>query len=432
MLEDILEKEAEKIDTEVKNLEEITKFIVASKDKTSFVEIEFNGKVWKIAWNFISTREKLARHINAGDKDEIIKRMLECMKRQKDYEVVELKAADFSKNKVNAEEKSIDKAIPIFSFYPKTPKYIASGIFAVRNPETGTLNYSFHRMCYLGKNKFSVRIIPGRHTATALEKSDTNLDCVVFLGVHPAVEVASATSLGYGENEMRFANALMDAKLSCTDIKGIHVPSHANIVMVGKIRKDERAKEGPFLDLTGTWDVVREEPVLEVKEIYYKENPTYRVILPGGREHKLLMGVPQEPRIYKIISNTLPRVKNVVLTQAGGCWLHGVVSIKKKNEGEGKNVGLAALAAHPSMKRVVIVDDDIDITKTQEVEWAIATRVQASKDIIIIPDAKGSSLDPSQNFETKTTDKWIIDATAPAGKLEEFKKVDLSDWNGAD
>ena len=430
MLEEIVEKEAEKVEAEFKNLSEITKIIVASKEKTSYVEVDFNGKKWKIAWNFISTREKLAKHINAGSKENIIKRMLECMERQKDYEVAELKAAEFSNNKINVEDKNIDEVIPIFSFYPKTPKYIASGIFAIRNPETGTLNYSFHRMCYLGKNKFSIRIIPGRHTATALEKSDTNLECVAFLGVHPAVEVAAATSLGYGENEMRFANALMDAKLSCTDIKGIHVPSHANIVMVGKIRKDERAKEGPFLDLTGTWDVVREEPVFEVKEIYYKDDPIYRVILPGGREHKLLMGVPQEPRIYKIVSNTLPRVKNVVLTQAGGCWLHGVVSIKKKNEGEAKNVGLAALAAHPSMKRVVVVDEDIDITKTQEVEWAIATRVQASKDIIIIPNAKGSSLDPSQNFENKTTDKWIIDATAPAGKLDEFKKVDLSDWDG--
>jgi UbiD family decarboxylase len=140
------------------------------------------------------------------------------------------------------------------------------------------------------------------------------------------------------------------------------------------------------------------------------------------------MGVPQEPRIYKIVSNTLPRVKNVVLTEGGGCWLHAVVSIKKKVEGEGKNVGLAALAAHPSLKRVVVVDDDIDITNEKEVEWAIATRVQPDKDVIVIPGAKGSSLDPSQDYASKTTAKWIIDATAPIDRKEEFEKVRMEEF----
>ncbi len=366
-----------------------------------------------------SSRDLIAEAIGARDRSEILFRMAECMDKPRKYRTVE--DAEFLSNTIK--HPNVIQYVPLINFYRKSTYYTSSTIIGARDPETDELNYSIHRMMYVGRNRFVVRMIPGRHLATIFDKNGRDMRVVIFCGVHPAVEVAAATSLALGYNEMEFANSLLNGKLECIDVSGFDVPAHAELVMTGRIKRDEKMKEGPFVDLTGTWDIVREQHVVEIDTLYYRDDFIYQSILPGGAEHRLLMGVPQEPRIYKIVSNTLPRVKNVVLSEAGGCWLHGVVSIEKKVEGEGKNVGLAALAAHPSMKRVVVVDHDIDITDEKQVEWAIATRVQADRDVVIIRQAKGSSLDPSQDFTTHTMTKWIVDATAPAGRLDEFSRV---------
>ena len=424
MLREFISSQAEKgrvveFSKEVSTEYEIAALMAKTEGRISVFKNIKNYPNVSVASGIASSRDLIADAVGAKSRREILFRMAECMDKPKKYRMAS--EADFFENRI--ENPDIIKHIPIINFYKKSTYYTSSTIVAVRNPSTDKMNYSIHRMMYLGKNRFVIRMIPGRHLATIFEESDDDLDVVIFCGVHPAVEIAAATSFVLGFNEMEFANALLENKLKCVDVEGHDIPSHAEIVMVGKIKKNERAKEGPFVDLTGTWDIVREQHVVEINTLYYRNNFIYQSILPGGAEHRLLMGVPQEPRIYKIVSNTLPRVKNVVLSEAGGCWLHGVVSIKKKVEGEGKNVGLAALAAHPSMKRVVVVDDDIDITDEKQVEWAIATRVQADKDVIIIPEAKGSSLDPSQDFTKHTMTKWIIDATAPAGRLEEFSRV---------
>ena len=202
----------------------------------------------------------------------------------------------------------------------------------------------------------------------------------------------------------------------------------ADIIFEGKILIDETAPEGPFVDLTDTYDYVREEPVIKLSKMYIKkENPMYHAILPAGFEHKLLQGMPQEPRIFNAVKNTVPTVQNVVLTEGGCCWLHAAVSIKKQTEGDGKNIIMAALAAHPSLKHVVVVDEDVDIFDPQDIEYAIATRVKGDDDIIIVPKARGSSLDPKASEIDGTTTKVGVDATKSILTPEKFERVSLSE-----
>lgn len=399
---------SEKISLEMKKLE--GKAVVFKNIK--------NYENCKILANICSSRELIAKALQTT-KEQIIFRMLNAMKNPLSYEIVE--KACFLENKIK--EPNIIEHIPLLTFFGKNkPFYTTSTIVCAKTKDGKIMNYSFHRLMYLGENKFAIRIIPGRHLDRITDTWEYEIPIAIFCSVHPAVELACATSLEFGKNELELANALLNGNLTCYNLKGFHIPSHAEIVMIGKIKKNELVEEGPFADLTETWDVIRKQPVVEIEELYYRNEFIYRTILPSGAEHKFLMGLPQEPRIYSIVSNTLPRVKNVCLTQGGCCWLHAVVSIEKKKEGEGKNVGLAALAAHPSLKRVVVVDDDIDIFDEKQVEWAIATRVQPKEDIIIIPSCKGSSLDPSQK-EDGTTDKWIIDATKPLKEKQKFERI---------
>jgi UbiD family decarboxylase len=279
-------------------------------------------------------------------------------------------------------------------------------------------------MMYLGDNQFSIRIVPQRHLDKAYtEAMDRNEDLkvAVIFGVHPAIELAASFSAPRMD-ELELASAFLNGLKVYKLPSGIKVPINSEFVIEGRITK-QLAQEGPFVDLTGTADRVRKQPVLEVDRIYFRDDPIFRTLLPGGKEHRMLMGIPQEPRIYKGIMNTIPTVQNVVLTQGGCSWLHAVVQIKKRTEGDPKNAIMAALASHPSLKRVIVVDEDIDVTDSNDIEWAMATRVQPDKDIIFIPNSKGSSLDPSS--DESITCKWGIDATKPIENNEEYNKIEF-------
>jgi UbiD family decarboxylase len=184
----------------------------------------------------------------------------------------------------------------------------------------------------------------------------------------------------------------------------------------------EMHDEGPFVDLTETYDIVRSQRLVKINKIHHRTNPLFHTLLPGGLEHKILMGMPREPTILNEV-NKVCECTGVNITPGGCSWLHGIVSIKKKKEDDGKSAISAAFNGHKSMKHVIIVDDDIDIYDPQEVEWAIATRVQADRDVIILPNQKGSSLDPSADPNTYATTKVGVDATATLSNLEDFEKA---------
>ncbi|MBI5500447.1 MAG: UbiD family decarboxylase [Deltaproteobacteria bacterium] len=303
--------------------------------------------------------------------------------------------------------------IPIVRFYPERGRRFLTGTIVIVRTRSG-MNLSFHRMMFLGRNRLSVRVVP-RHLHAVLAEGGGRAEVAVVCGVHPAVELAAATSGPPELDELRLASALLHGRLDCVELDGFRVPAHAELVLRGRFT-GALADEGPFVDLTGTYDGIRRQPVLEIARLYHRDDWIYRTILPGGAEHRALMGIPQEPRILRIVANAVPGVVAVALTVGGCSWLHAVVSIRKRAEGDGRNAGLAALAAHPSLKRVTVVDDDVDPWNADDVEWAVATRFQPDRDLFVITGARGSSLDPSRDLATETTAKWILDATIPLGR----------------
>jgi len=155
--------------------------------------------------------------------------------------------------------------------------------------------------------------------------------------------------------------------------------------------------------------------------MYIKPDSIYHGILPGGDEHKMLMGAPYEPKIYKAVAG-VTEVRNVVLTKGGCGYLHAVIQIKKSTQGDGKNAIMAAFAAHTSLKHVVVVDEDIDPTDPHDVEYAVATRVSGDRDIMVITGVRGSSLDPCQ-LEDGTNVKVGVDATMVLGREADFSRA---------
>lgn len=381
----------------------------------------------KVVSNLVSSREMIADCLGV-DKQEILFELSDAYDQLQSCEIIEKGFGDQYQETTSAQGGlDIEDLFPLLRYYKneagKAPQYMASSLVIARDPETGIQNVSFHRMMYHGGDKFTIRIVP-RHLKEIFHKADGELEVAVVRGVDPRVELAAATSGSPDMNELEYANALMDGDLQLREVNGLEVPAEAEMVILGTITSD-KDKEGPFVDLSETWDHERQQPVFRAKKVYLKKNPYLRCLVPGKDEHKYLMGLPQEPRIYNNVRNTVPTVKNVIISKGGCSWLHGVVKIEKRHEGDGKNAGLAALAGHPSMKRVVIVDEDIDPSDPQQVEWSIATRVRPDEDITFIKRVKGSSLDPSQDYENRLMTKWIIDATLPHDQDEDFSRAKI-------
>jgi 2,5-furandicarboxylate decarboxylase 1 len=304
-------------------------------------------------------------------------------------------------------------------------KYVPSAVSIVKDPELGR-NMAFHRLMLIGKNKFVTRIVEERGTDTALKKAGGELDIAMCIGNSTAVLISASTSLPKGVDELGMADTLEKTELVKCKTIDIEVPRDCEIVLEGRITM-EQAPEGPFLDLTGIMDKVRQQPVIEVKCITHRKNPIYQTILAGRNEHKTLMGMPKEPTIYNEV-NKVCKCNDVYITPGGCSWLHAVVQITKQNPDDGKKAIQAAFEGHKSLKHCVVVDDDVNIYDHNDVEWAIATRFQADKAAVIMPHMRGSSLDPSGDLtegKKARTCKVGVDATIPTtGTGKRFKKTE--------
>lgn len=410
-----------KIDKEVSSEYEAAK-ILRQYPKDTVILKNVKGFDIPVISGICNTRAKIADSINC-EVSEITEKIIKST----DNPIKVTKFTDFSN--YNTSDANLDK-IPILTHYRRDGgPYITAGVVFARDPKTGVQNASIHRMMVLDEKRLAIRIVP-RNLYTYFQnaqKEGKDLEIAIAIGMDPAILLASTTSIPIDYNEMDVANAFKDSTLELIKTSsGLEVPK-ADIILEGKISVTDTVAEGPFVDLTDTYDIVRDQPVINLSKMHIiKENPVYHAIIPAGFEHKLLQGLPQEPRIYKSVKNAVPTVENVVLTEGGCCWLHAVVSINKQTQGDGKNAIMAALSAHPSLKHAIVVDTDVDVFDAQDVEYAVATRVKADRDIMIVPNVRGSSLDPVA-LSDGTTTKMGIDATKSFENIEKFERVSFGE-----
>jgi len=362
--------------------------------------------------NLWSTRERFAASIGLT-KERLLPVLLEAQAHPKDTRLVD--TAPFLAN-ASTDVDLLDSPVP--KLYPKDAgRYITAGVWVAE--WEGVRNLSFHRIQVLDERRGACRIVPRhlRHMYDRALEAGEELRVAVCIGLDPWLLLAGGTSVEYGVDESRIASALTLATLGRpVDMvrlrDGLTVPADAEYVLEGRLTA-ETHEEGPFVDAVRTYDRVRKEPVLVVDRIYHVDNPIFHIIVGGLDEHFLFMGMPREPVIYQAVSRAVSHVKAVRLTEGGCAWLHGVVSIRKQHEGDGKNAIMAAFGAHTSMKQVIVVDEDIDIFDDRDVEWAVATRFQADRGLVVLHGVRGSSIDPSAH--DGFTSKIGIDATKPLG-----------------
>jgi len=405
---DLLEEKGrlQRITKEVDPMYEVAALMEEAGDMPLYLE-NVKGSIIPCITNICSSRELVALGLDCAP-NEILGKISEAVRNGKKPITEEAKG-------YTEIEASLEK-LPILTHQPiDGGAYISSAMAVAHDKEYGR-NLSFHRAMKIDNQHLVLRILD-RHLMDYMKRGLKEF--AYCNGVSVPVLLGAATSFGIEEDEMAVANALANSPV--IEIAG-HVIPQSEVVMICEFT-GEMHDEGPFVDLTETPDIIRKQPVARIKRIFVRENSVFHALLPSGPEHKVLMGMPREPTIFNSV-NKVVDCKDVFMTHGGGSWLHGVVSIKKNSDDDGLKAIEAAFEGHVSMKHVWIVDDDIDVTKPSAVEWAMATRFQADKDMILKTDVKGSSLDPSADPETRETVKVGFDCTIPLDRdRSDFSKT---------
>jgi UbiD family decarboxylase len=365
-----------------------------------------------VVGNVYSTRELVCSHLGVT-KEKLMEKLVHATNNPKKPELVE--SGPVLENSTDSVDLS-KLPIPLHAEKDGGP-YISSGVVIANDKELGR-NLSFHRMMVIDKDKVVLRILP-RHLDEFIKRAGGELDVAFVVGAPINVLLSAAISSKLGQDELEYANALAPVKTVRLS-NGIEVPAGCEFAFEGRITK-EMHDEGPFIDLTETYDIIRKQQVMKITKMHHRNDALWHVLLPGGLEHKILMGMPREPTIFNEV-NKVCDCKRVNITPGGCSWLHAAVSIRKKSEDDGKKAIEAAFAGHKSLKHVVIVDEDIDVDNPAELEWAVATRFQARRGLVVKENQKGSSLDPSADPNTRETAKMGLDVTKPLDKAEAFEK----------
>jgi len=320
------------------------------------------------------------------------------------------------------------KMLPALTHYSKdSGSYITSGISSARDPESGVTGRGLHRMEVRGKNTLGISLLnPPLADIYALHRKEgKRMEIATVIGVPPAVFIASIFKVPRGTDKLSLAGGLQGEPVEITTARTVDVdiPAHGEIVIEGYIDPTDREEDGTLGESSGYYMAFGKSPTIHVTGFRYKQGAIYHAIVPWAREVDSLLylvhGLDFIPKMRREVPS-LRRIHLVPMTFGA----HVVMSIDTDNKGEIRRALTMALS-FTSVKKAIIVDGDVDPEDHQEVEWALATRFQADRSMIVIPDLRSQPIDPSARWtgDGFLTAKMGLDATRP--KKEGFEKVDV-------
>lgn len=305
--------------------------------------------------------------------------------------------------------------------------YISAGVCIARHPDSGEYNASWNRIQLVGGDHTRIRMMPPQHLGQyqeIAEQRGERMPVAVAIGAPPALMLSAASKIPIEADELQVAGAWQNQPLRMTQAKTVPllVPADAEFIIEGEVIPGAREVEGPFGEFTDAYAEAAPNHVMRVTAITRRRDAIYHIILAGGPEDSVLLGVPLQTEVYKRVAS-FARIRDIATPgHIFGC----VVSIEKTSDDQARAVMLAAMAAHPWMKVVVVVDADVDPHDTTEVLWAIHTRNTPETGVYVIP-----RLGSFQRADVRAAHrgKVGIDATAPMAMRDVFKRRQFPGMN---
>jgi UbiD family decarboxylase len=313
-------------------------------------------------------------------------------------------------------------ALPLPVYFPgDAGRYLTAGLLVARDPDTGVETEGYHRFQLKGKDRLGVSLHSRRRMFEYQRRAEARgepLPCAIALGVHPLVSMGSLAYPPPDVGKFEVVGGLLGEPLQISPCASVdlHVPAAAEIVIEGEIQPGAREPEGPFGEFTGYVSRRSTEHVFVARALAMRERPWFQSIGSGrAGDHITTLGLVREAEIWNALARVIPNVTGVHVPLSGTSSFVAFVSIRQSRPGEAKHVIPIVLGVDHYLKLVVVVDDDIDVLDESEVLWAMATRMQADRDLVVISGSLGALLDPSAD-DRGVTAKLGIDATRPLGQ----------------
>lgn len=327
----------------------------------------------------------------------------------------------------------IGKMLPVLKHTSGDPgRFITAGVVIVKDPVTGVYNASYHRLQLLGGNRTAIKMDYGRHLRSAFERAQAlkqDLPIAVCIGTDLSVLYTAATmgsQMPESSDELQAAGGLRGSPLPVRQglTQDLLIPADTEIVLEGVIKHDETVHEGPFGEFIGYMSEDGPAPVFEVSALAFRDSPVYYAINGFGRETVMLRKYVLEASLLKVLGSAVPIVQDASMTAGGLHRFHAVISVRKgssQHDGLQRNAIMAAFGALKDLDQVIVVDDDIDIHDPFDVEYALATRLEASRGLMVMPEGRGHEYVRVGRNGIRA--KLGIDATVPFDQQARFRRV---------
>lgn len=367
------------------------------------------GTTWPVLTNLHASRSRLAAAINAAP-DQMLPTYVRAMERPLPPRVV----ATGPVKEVVKRGPDVDLlALPQIVHHDRDAgPYVTAAISFAKDPASGTWNCAYNRLMVQGRDRTSIHLTLGKHLWEFYKIAEARgepLPVAFAIGVHPAIALGALAIGSIDEDERAIMGALLGEPLELVKCESsdVLVPAQAELILEGEILPAARVAEGPFGEFTGYSLGERQREVVRYTAVTHRRDAMFQDITVAHLDHMLLSTIPMEANLYRAVRAMVPSVKAVRVPGPFTCY----VSIEQRLVGQAKNAIMAVFGADLYMKRVVVVDHDVDVFDDRQVNWALATRCQPDRDIAILTNARGSDLDPSTR-EDGYTAKWGVDATA--------------------
>ncbi len=393
---------------------ELSAFLSAADAGPALLFETVVGSPFRVAGNLLNSRARIAKALGI-DVHDIVPRIHQAIR-------APVKPAAVSGGRVQ-DKVTLDaplSALPVPRFFEReTRPYITAGVILARDPHTGRGNASFARFAIHGERTAMVGIAPNHHLALFSRRAaaaGTSLEIAVVIGAHPAIQLAACLYLGVGDDELECAGSLLGRPVDVVAAKTVDlmVPADAELVLEGHIDARQPIEEGFVSEYHGMYEGYGPGFLATFSALTHRSDAIFQVIEPGyHREHIYLGALPIAASLFSAIASVVPNVRDVAVTEAGAGRTDVVVQMADPRPGHARRAMFAAFAAVSLVKRVTVVDADIDPWDAAAVEWARVNRMKLERDLLLVPQAGTDRSEPMEDGGLVT--KAGFDATAKSG-----------------
>jgi len=395
---------------------------LGKKEAPALLFEKVKGYSFPVVGNLLGTKKRLSMALGVNQEN-----FFENALKRLEKRIPPVLVKDRTPKIIATQKEKIDllKLLPILTHYAgDSGPYITSGITSARDPKDGTMGRGLHRMEMRGKNELGISLInpPLSEIYAQYKKENKRMEVATAIGLDPSILIAAVSKVPRGTDKLSVAGGLKGKPIPMVKAEtvDIDIPAHAEIVIEGYVDPKGKEKDGTLGESSGYYITFSKSPTIHVTTITYRKGAYFHAIIPWGLEVDNLLYLIHGMNFVPKMKKKIPSLKRIHFIP-GTFGSHVVMNIDIDSKAEIRKALTYALS-FTNIKKAIVVDEDIDPEDDQEVEWALATRFQGDRDLIILPDLRGQPIDPSSREGFLTT-KIGMDATRP--KREGFEKVDV-------